>query len=56
MHLEQRLCKWNYKDWQAFECEFKELLCVKDEKLKALTKLEVMSWYQGKDSVKNYID
>ena len=48
--------RWHYKDWPAFEKEFEELFCTKNEQLAALTKLEGMSWYQGKDSVKDYID
>jgi len=50
------LGRCHYKDWEAFKHEFEELFCVKDEQLAALTKLEGMSWYQGKDLVKDYID
>ena len=56
MRLEQKSGRWNYKDLQAFKQEFEELFCVKYEQLAALTKLEGMSWYQGKDSVEDYID
>jgi len=54
--LEQRSGKWHYKDWQAFEREFKELFCTKKNKqIVTLTKIKGMSWYQGKDLVKDYI-
>ena len=29
MHLEKRSGKWHYKDWHAFESEFRELFCTK---------------------------
>jgi len=48
--------KWHYKDWNAFESEFEESFCTKNEQLMALTKLKGMSWYQWKDSVEDYID
>ena len=56
MRSEQRLERWHYKDWPTFEKEFEELFCTKNEQLAALTKLEGTSWYQGKDSVEDYID
>ena len=55
MCLEQRSGKWHYKDWQTFEREFKELFCTKNGQVTVLTKLEGMSWYQGRDLVKDYI-
>jgi len=56
MHSEQQSGRWHYKDWPAFEKDFEELFCMKNEQLTALTKLEGTSWYQGKDLVKDYID
>ena len=43
-------------DWNAFETDFVDIFCPKNEQLLALTRLEGMSWYQGKDSVEEYID
>jgi len=45
-----------YSDWDAFKEDFVKHFCPKDEQLLAITKLEGTSWYQGKDSVKDYID
>ena len=57
MCSEQRSGRCHYKHWQgAFKHEFKEVFCMKDEQLTALTKLKGTSWYQGKDLVKDYID
>jgi len=41
-----------YSDWDAFEEDFVEHFCPRDEQLLAITNLEGTSWYQGKD----YID
>ena len=43
-------------DWDAFAEDFAKHFCLRDEQLSAITKLEGMSWYQGKDSVEDYID
>ena len=52
---------WNkdklyYWDWDDFHLDFTEQFCPKKKQLSALTKLEGTSWYQGKDSVEDYID
>jgi Retrotransposon gag protein len=45
-----------YLDWDAFEEDFIEHFCPRDEQLSAITKLKGTSWHQGKDSIKDYID
>jgi len=54
------LCSWRkgkayYLNWDAFEEDFVEHFCPKDEQLSAITKLKGTTWYQGKDSVEDYI-
>ena len=51
-----RSCAWNkrlesgtIRIGRPFEREFKELFCTKNEQVMVLTKLEGMSWYQGRD-------
>ena len=46
----------HYSDWKAFETDFVDHFTPKNEQLSALTRLEGAGWYQGKDSVEEYID
>ena len=47
--------KWKvyYSDWDTFKEDFVEHFFLKDEQLLAITKLEGMSWYQGRDMVED---
>ena len=52
------LCSWRkgkvyYLDWDTFEEDFVKHFCMKDKQLLAITKLEGMSWYQGRDMVED---
>ena len=55
LHL-WRKGKAYYLNWDSFKEDFIEHFCPKDEQLLAITKLKGMTWYQGKDLVKDYID
>src|SRR3979490_2679792 len=46
----------HYPDWKTFETNFVNHFTSKNEQLSALTRLEGANWYQGKDSVEEYID
>ena len=55
------LCSWRkgkayYSDWDTFEEDFIKHFCLKDQQLSAITKLKGTSWYQGRDSVEDYIN
>lgn len=45
-----------YKDWEAFEKEFRIRFCPRDEATAAMNKLEGVAYYQGRKPVDDYID
>jgi len=58
---EKVICSWRkgktyYLDWDMFKEDFVKHFFLKDKQLLAITKLEGTTWYQGKDSVEDYID
>jgi hypothetical protein len=45
-----------FTDWKAFETEFKKRFTPRNKQVTAITQLEGSAWYQGTDSVDDYVD
>ncbi|KIJ31909.1 hypothetical protein M422DRAFT_266411 [Sphaerobolus stellatus SS14] len=46
----------HFADWKAFELEFRKRFMPRNKQVTTITQLEGSSWYQGSDSVDEYVD